>query len=391
MTTPLAYLQEKGDPVEILARDYYFERVDPDHAVTYRAPYGASYPDFMVDDDNGHPRKPTTAEMNAIFAQDGIIFRSKPSSNESRRLARNMELDAEQCRTMDAKSPLRVAISLFCDDNCGSLSDDAMFPVIRRAIAQPEIIALNPTGWVPHPTTVREWMRERGEPGRRKPRDGVSMAGRYLRSIVSRHPVELILYHIMSACLANDQNQIQSFYDCYVADLWKVNNGKPLDRPMLIEGEDGAWSVGDEAAEYPRPSTPYKAVHYTTFWRRVRDMRTPKLFGLATTEICAPRRLRAPPCCAPSGTPTRSRRFPLICSRNSRTCLSSDSVPTASRSTIPQARTPVISRTRARKPTSRSTSPGRSIPLTRRSSKEPSGQCSRCCSRSCRATITTSS
>ena len=95
MTTPLAYLQEKGDPVEILARDYYFERVDPDHAVTYRAPYGASYPDFMVDDDNGHPRKPTTAEMNAIFAQDGIIFRSKPSSNESRRLARNMELDAE--------------------------------------------------------------------------------------------------------------------------------------------------------------------------------------------------------------------------------------------------------------------------------------------------------
>ena len=45
---PLAYPQEKGDPVEILGRDYYFERVDPDHAVTYRAPYGASYPDFMA-------------------------------------------------------------------------------------------------------------------------------------------------------------------------------------------------------------------------------------------------------------------------------------------------------------------------------------------------------
>lgn len=284
MTMPLAYHQEKGDLVEILGRDYYFERIDPDCAVTYRAPYAASYPDFMVDGDDGHPRKPTTAEMNAIFAQGGIIFRSKPSNNESRRLARGMELDAEQCRTMDAKSALRVAITLFCDDNCVSLSDDAMFPVIRRAVSQPDIAALNPTGWVPHPTTVREWLRERGEPGRRKPRDGVSMAGRYVRSIVSRHPVELILYHIMSACLANDRDQIQSFYDCYVADLWKVSNGKPLDRPMLLEGEDGTWSVSDEAAEYPQPSTPYRPVHYTTFWRRVRDMRSPKLFGLATTE-----------------------------------------------------------------------------------------------------------
>ncbi|OBX18960.1 hypothetical protein A9995_10520 [Erythrobacter sp. QSSC1-22B] len=279
----LAYHQEKGDHVEILCRDYYFERVDPDKVVTYRAPYGAYYPDFMVEGDDGHPRKPTTTDMNAIFAGNDIFFRAKPSSNESRRLARSMELDAEQCRKMDAKSPLRVAITLFCDENCHSLSDDAMLPVIRRAVAEPDIAALNPTGWVPHPTTVREWMRERGEHGRRKPRDGVSMAGRYARSIVSRHPVELMLYPMMSACLANDTGQVQSFYDRYVADLWKVNNGKPLDRPMLVEGGDGVWSVSNDVAEYPKPTEPYKPVSYTTFWRRVGDHRTPILFGFATT------------------------------------------------------------------------------------------------------------
>lgn len=283
MTQPLAFHQDSGDPVAITGRDYYFERVDRDGAVYYRAPLGAPYPDFMIEDRDGHPRRPNTSDINALFEAEEILLRSKPLGSHVRRQARTMELDAQQCREMDKKAELRIAITNFCEARCGSLSDNAMLPVIARAVANPEIAKLNLDGWVPHPTTVREWLRERGEPGRRKPRDGVSMAGRWIRQIVSRHPLEPLLYNMLGACLANDDRQIQSHYDRYVRDLHHINHGLPLNRTALVTDDEGVWGVGEDEAKFEVPEAPYEAVSYTTFWRRVTNESTPYLFGLSRT------------------------------------------------------------------------------------------------------------
>jgi len=284
MIESLAFPQEKGDLVEIDMREYYFERVDPDHSMFYRAPQGSSYPDFMVAGEDGHPRRPIPADMNALFAANRIIFRPKPLSVASRRLARNMALDATQVRKMDPKAELRIAITNYCEEHCRSLSDNAMFPVIRKAIQDPLIAKLNRTGWEPHPTTVREWLRDRGEQGRRKLRDGVSLAGRYKRPIVTHHPAEILLYHVAQALIANEQRQIFSHYECYAAEIARINRGQPLSRNLLIEDAEGTFHVSGELAAYDKPAQPYRAISYPTFWRHVTQCKTPELFGLATSK-----------------------------------------------------------------------------------------------------------
>lgn len=284
MIEPLAFPQEKGDLVEIDGREFYFERTDPDHAMFYRAPQASGYPDFMVAGEDGHPRRPIPADMNALFAANRIIFRAKPLSVASRRHARNMELDARQVREMDPKAELRIAITNYCEAHCRSLSDNAMLPVIRRAIQNPVIAKLNPTGWEPHPTTVREWLRDRGEEGRRKLRDGVSMTGRYVRPVVTHHPAEILLYQVAQALIANDQRQIRGYYDCYAAEITRINRGKPLNRNLLIEDAEGTWHESDELAVYDKPAQPYSAISYTTFWRHVTKCKTPETFGIATSR-----------------------------------------------------------------------------------------------------------
>lgn len=284
MIESLAFPQEKGDLVEIDGREYYFERIDPDHAMFYRAPQGSSYPDFMVAGEDGYPRRPVAADMNALFASNRIIFRAKPLSVASRRHARAMALQATQVRQMDPKAELRIAITRYCDQHCRSLSDNAMLPVIRRAIKDPAIAKLNLWGWEPHPTTVREWLRERGERGRRKLRDGVSMAGRYVRPVVTHHPAEILLYHVAQALIANDQRQIRSQYDCYAAEIARVNRGQTLNRNLLIEDAEGILHESNELAAYDKPGQPYSAISYISFWRHVTKSKTPEMFGLATSR-----------------------------------------------------------------------------------------------------------
>lgn len=285
MIIPLAYHTEGGDPADIDNREYFFERIDVDSSVYYRAPAGAAYPDFMVDDANGHPRRPTTVEMNKIFAAERIILRGRPLSKAARRLARNKELDADQCRKMDSRSPFRNAMTKHFDKHAQSLSlsDDAMLVEIGRALADPKIAKLNTSGWAPHPSTVRQWLRDRGKPGQRKLRDGVSMAGRYERMLVTFHPTEIFVYYLYTALTNGEKRQVQHAYDQYDAEITRINNGKQLNRKALVLDEEGIYRVSEDWAHYDKPETPYKAVSYHTFWRRCGEERTPRLFGLATT------------------------------------------------------------------------------------------------------------
>lgn len=280
---PLIFPQEPGDVAEVDGREYYFERVDPDHAVYYRAPHGAKYPDLMVKGSDGHPRRPTTSEINAMFAADRLILRSKPSGVVARRFARAQALDANQCRAMDKHADFRIKLALYCEEHCTSRSDAKMRLVIKRALMQPEFVKLNPDAWVPDPSTVRNWMRERGEPGRRKIRDGVSATGRWERSLKYNHPVEIGHYWVLSAALANGHRQIAHFHDEYIAEICRINRGIPPNRGRLLQDADGVWTVSEELAHYDKPNEPYQYISYNTFWRRVNHIKTRKLFGLATT------------------------------------------------------------------------------------------------------------
>lgn len=40
---------EAGDPADIFGVVYFFERVDPDHAVTFRAAAGSGAGDFLIE------------------------------------------------------------------------------------------------------------------------------------------------------------------------------------------------------------------------------------------------------------------------------------------------------------------------------------------------------
>lgn len=279
----LVYYQESGDLVEVDDRDYYFERVDPDDAVYYRAPHWAKYPDLMIEGSDGHPRRPSTSEVNAMFAADRIILRSKTSGVISRRFSRAKALDASQCRAMDNYAEFRIKLALYCEEHCSSLSDAPMRLVIKRALMLPEFVELNPKDWVPDPSTVRNWMRNRGERGKRKLRDGVSNTGRWERSFSYRHPVEIGHYWVLTAALANGGRQVLDNYDSYVDELSRINRGKIPDRNRLVEDDDGSWQLSEEPAYYGKPNVPYEPIGYHTFWRRVRHVKTRKLFGLATT------------------------------------------------------------------------------------------------------------
>lgn len=287
MTPSLAFHLDIGDQVEIGSRPYYFDGVQPDGAVYFRSPQGTSYPDLLIEDENGHPRRPTVSEINKLFAEDVLILRSKPSSIAARRMAREMQLNAQQCREMDSKSIFRIRMAAYCDEHCKSLSDEAMLPVIAKALKEPQIAKENTGNWDPHPSTVREWMRSRGQPHRRKPRDGVAMTGRCKDPFKVRGPVEPFVHNLLQACLANDRRQVQAHYDRYVAEIATINRGLPLNRKRLVRDNDGCWQPSNEDAVFRRPDQPHKPVSYSTFWRKTRDESSRHLLGLAITPQAA--------------------------------------------------------------------------------------------------------
>lgn len=223
---------EAGDPVSIFNNPYIFERVDPDHTVTFRAPAHSGGGDFMIQGADGRPRKPFVNEVGALMAAGDLIWREKPLSRDARRHARAQELDAEQARSLDPKCKFRMAIARRFDASPWSKSDAGLIAFMKDAMLDPKIAAME-GAWHASPATIRDWLRTRGTEGCRKERDGISMKNRMPKMRKLKHPLEILFYHAARA--TNVRGSIRMNYQNYVAEIAKINAGEPLNRDFWIE------------------------------------------------------------------------------------------------------------------------------------------------------------
>ncbi len=272
---------EAGDPVEIFSRPYVFERVDADGVVTFRAPAGSSDGDFMVQETDGRVRKPVVYEVLALMQDDTLVWREKPLSKESRRLARAKELDAQQARAMDPVAEFRMAIVRRFDGTPWAKSDSSLRLFIQDALDDPAIAAL-PGAWAACPATIRTWLNDRGTEGCRKERDGVSMKNRMPRVRKLNHPIEIVLYHALRA--ENVRGSRTMNHENYVAEIEKINTGEALARNLL---DLDTITVSGRTADYPVPAKPYEAMPYLRFWRLCRKLRGEGAYGRKTTRQAA--------------------------------------------------------------------------------------------------------
>lgn len=230
---------DPGDPADIFRVSYIFERVDPDHVVTFRPDGNSTLGDFMIEGANGLPRKPTVDEVNMLIASEDLIWRDRPLSSDARRFARAQHLCAAQARAMDPKCQFRMAIVRRFDANPWSKSDAGLTAFMKHAMLDPKIAALK-GAWHACPATVQTWLNERGTAGCRKERDGISMTNRMPKVRKIGHPLEILFYHAVRA--TNVRGSITMNYQNYVAEIAKINAGKALNRDFWIDPHDEAES-----------------------------------------------------------------------------------------------------------------------------------------------------
>lgn len=271
-----------GDPVDIFGARYLFERVDPDHVVTFRAPAGAGGADFMVHGTNGLPRKPVVAEIAQLIQDEKFIFRESELKESARAYARAQTADAQHARDQDLTCDFRTAITVRFDRAPWSKSDASLKAFMREAMNDPAIAKLS-GAWHASPATVRLWLKDRGTEGCRKVADGVSMRNRMPKVRSLKHPLEIVFYWSVRA--TNVRGDVRSNYDRYLADIEKINAGEPLNRNYLIDPDTREGS--DRAAEYPKPSKPYAPVPYNRFWRICKALRSERAFANKHTLTAA--------------------------------------------------------------------------------------------------------
>ncbi len=262
-----------GDPVDIFEKPYLFDRIDSDGAVTFRAPLvadGSRNADFMIVGADGHARKPTCDEVGILHQEGNLIFRQRPLATDARRRARAMELDVQQCRELDRRSPFRTAVLRRFDLSPWSKSDRSLNAFMKDAMDDPAIRALDGAKIV-CAATLRTWIRERGTPDCRKTRDGISMTGRKPKLSKIAHPLEILMYWAVRS--TNVRGDIIANHDRYSADITRINRGQPLDRNLLIDPEDDEARC-ERPAAYPIPKTPYVPVSYISFYRLNRKLKS---------------------------------------------------------------------------------------------------------------------
>lgn len=261
---------EPGDEVKLFRVPYIFERVDPDDVVTFRPPSDRKGGDFMIETVDGQMRKPTTSEVGLIWAEGNLQFIEAALGTAARRFARQQKKDISQAKAEDEEAPFKVALLRLFDNSSFTKSDNSINLFMKAALAIPEIAAMEGAREVA-PTTFRRWLRERGTKGARKVWDCVDMTGRMPRTWTIPHPIEIVMYWAIRA--THVRGDIQKNYDRYVADIYKINNGKPLNRNFCVDpsGEDDPC---ERPAEYPVPAKPYKAISYKRFWRMCRALKS---------------------------------------------------------------------------------------------------------------------
>ena len=273
-------LIDPGDEVSIFGGTFYFDRVDPDGAVTFRPPVDSQRGDFMVQGADGRPRKPTQDEIAVIWREGNLIFVEKKLASAARQLARNQQLDVQQARAMDKRSAFRAAMVRRFHANPWSRSDQSLRAFIEEALQDPDIAKL-PGARVICPASLRTWLRERGSRAGCKERDGISMTGRMPRKMRIGHPLEIVMYWALRAGWV--RGDVQKNYDRYSADITKINQGQGLNRFLLID-PDGEYEACQRPAVYPIPKTRYESISYRRFCRLARALRSESAYAAKTTR-----------------------------------------------------------------------------------------------------------
>lgn len=272
-----------GDEVGLYGESYFFDRVDPDGAVTFRPPLNSDRADFMVMATDGRPRKPNQHDIAVMWREGNLTFYEKPLEFVVRRIARAEKLDAVQAREKDESCSFRTAIGRQFDNNPWSRSDASLRLFIADAMADPKIAALHGARAV-CPATIRTWLRERGTTDHRKDRDGISMTGRMPRKMRINHPLEITMY--WGARATHVRGSIVMNYDRYSADITKINTGKDLNRFFFID-PDGEANSCERPAVYKKPDKPFRAISYRRFARLCRALSSKSSYSAKTTRAGA--------------------------------------------------------------------------------------------------------
>lgn len=271
---------EPGDECAIFEKPYFFDRVDRDDAVEFRAPLGADYGDFRVIGADSHPRKPTKGEVATMWVEGNFRFVEKPLNSAVRQHVRNQDLDHKQAQAIDEYSTFRVAALRRYDESPWARSEGALRAFNKMLLDDPKIAKL-PGARMYDSRTWRTWIDERGTPDCRKACDGISMRGRYARKMKIKHPLEIVMYWASRAVAL--RGDIVKNHDRYVADLYKINRGEELNRNFWID-PDGEQGPCERKAEYPKPVTPYAAISYRRFARLCRSLTSPDTNVTRTTR-----------------------------------------------------------------------------------------------------------
>ena len=273
-------LMDPGDEVVLFGDAFFFDRVDPDGAVTFRAPLNSNRGDFMVQGEDGRPRKPTGHEIGAIWREGNLVFCEKRLESAARSFARDVKHDADQARALDENCSFRVAMLRAYDAHPCSKSDKSLRHFLSEAQADPDIAKL-PGARKVSPSTFRTWLKERGAPGCRKALDGVSMAGRMPRLMQFGHPREIAMYWAMRAKWV--RGDIIKNYDRYSADITKINLGEDLNRFFLIDPGGEALTC-ERPAVYTKPKKAYQRISYRRFLRLCRALSSESAYAAKTTR-----------------------------------------------------------------------------------------------------------
>lgn len=247
----------QGDIVEIDGVEHVFERIDPDGRITFMSLRQRI--EFTVADPvTGFPVKPTANHIADLMIAEKFIKRAPKLHKRARAIARKMELNAEDAREIDPTSAFRIAFLRYYDaDPCG-LSDLKLRKLNQALLDAPEIAKL-PGARIYAGSTLRSWIHERGFHGDRRARDGISMQGRIPRKLKVKHPPEIIEHYLAYALgkrtTSSPAAKVTAYkaWERYSNEINRINEGSPPAYGRL---------------QYPKPARPYKAVSYSTFWRR---------------------------------------------------------------------------------------------------------------------------
>ena len=285
MLTYLPIDIQPGRSVIIDGLRFFFDRVDLDGSVTFSPPMGSGRGAYMVEGNDGHPRKPSCDEIMALFGSKRFVPEDIPLADSVRQAARDPGYDRKQILEMDATAEFRTLVleAMDREREAGTLSFSftGLRSFIQNLLQENEGVRNAPGAWEISPRTLKEMYETRGTPGSRRLADGMSMRGRGRTKHKLGHPEEIAIFHLTG--LDPRGSNIHAAYVRYKAEIILINKGDNADRPLFVQDANGKWGPGPDRVNYLKPSTPHRWMSESKFRRLVREGSDRTSYGVVTT------------------------------------------------------------------------------------------------------------